>query len=156
MQWLRRKNQLSQEQLAERLGVSRQAVAKWEAGQSWPDLENVIALGECFGVSLDSLLKNQDGCEKALLDDGSVVLSEVKAFLRRAKQATYAGKGPESEASRPQSHDLRYEEAERIYIDTYLGGECFAGEEAIWENGQPIWAMNYCGRVLGNGFSGAF
>lgn len=43
-----------------------------------------------------------------------------------------------------------------MYIDTYIGGEKFAGEEALWENGSPYWAMNYCGRIIANGFSGDF
>lgn len=155
LQWLRRNMKWSQEELADRLQVSRQAVAKWESGQSWPDVENLLGISEVFGVSLDSLLK-KDECGAVLTQRATGVVTKLKAFVRRAKQATYAGKGPECECSRPQSHDLRYEEAELLYIDTYLGGECFAGEEAIWEHGQPIWAMNYCGRVLESGFSGEF
>ncbi|WP_438495908.1 DUF5680 domain-containing protein [Paenibacillus sp. IHBB 3054] len=42
------------------------------------------------------------------------------------------------------------------YIDTYLGSEKFAGEEALWEDGTPIWAMNYAGRIIAEGFSGDF
>ena len=81
---------------------------------------------------------------------------KITEFLLRAKKATYAGKGPESAPSRPVSHDLQYAEGDLLYIDTYLGGEKFAGEEAVWERGQPIWAMNYCGRVIAEGFSGDF
>ncbi len=77
-------------------------------------------------------------------------------FLLRAKRATYAGGGSESTPSRPCSHDFRYEEGALLYIDTYLGGLQFAGEEALWEAGQPFWVMNYVGRVLGEGFSGDF
>lgn len=46
---------LSQEQLAERLGVSRQAVSKWELDASAPDLDRLVLLGRLFGVSLDQL-----------------------------------------------------------------------------------------------------
>ena len=78
-------------------------------------------------------------------------------FLLRAKRATYAGHGAEAESSRPASHDLGYAEGRFAYYDTYLGGERFAGEEALWDNGAPVWAMNYCGRVLDPaGFSGDF
>jgi hypothetical protein len=77
-------------------------------------------------------------------------------FLIRAKKATYAGKGPEATSSRPNSHDLHYEEDSLKYIDTYLGGFSFAGEEAIWKDDVPIWAMNYVGRVLSEEFSGDF
>jgi len=53
---LRRKRGLSQEQLAEQLGVSRQAVSKWESGQSVPELDKLQALSRCFGVTLDQLM----------------------------------------------------------------------------------------------------
>jgi hypothetical protein len=80
----------------------------------------------------------------------------VADFLIRAKRATYAGKGAEVAASRLGSHDLRYEEGNFSYYDTYLGGTAFAGEEALWDEGTPFWAMNYVGRVVGEGFSGDF
>lgn len=57
----RKKNGWSQEELAEKLSVSRQAVSKWESAQSIPDLQRVIQLSEIFGVSTDYLLK--DECE---------------------------------------------------------------------------------------------
>ena len=56
---LRRKAGLSQEELASRLEVSRQAVSKWESGQTLPDLERAAALSRLFGVSLDYLLKEE-------------------------------------------------------------------------------------------------
>ncbi|MBQ7874797.1 MAG: helix-turn-helix transcriptional regulator [Oscillospiraceae bacterium] len=52
---LRRKNEISQEKLAELVGVSRQAVTKWESGKSNPDTENLIRLAEIFEVSVDEL-----------------------------------------------------------------------------------------------------
>ena len=77
-------------------------------------------------------------------------------FLIRAKQATYAGKGAESASSRVNSHDLIFKEGEYMYYDTYLGGDKFAGEEALWISGVPYWSMNYVGRVTGDNFSGEF
>lgn len=53
---LRRTHGLSQEELAERLGVSRQAISKWERAESSPDTDNLIALAQLYGVSLDTLL----------------------------------------------------------------------------------------------------
>ena len=53
---LRRKNGLSQEQLAEKIGVSRQAISKWEGGLSTPELDKLKALSECFQVTIDELL----------------------------------------------------------------------------------------------------
>lgn len=53
---LRKKNNLSQEELAEKLGVSRQAVSKWERSEASPDTDNLIALAEIYGMSLDELI----------------------------------------------------------------------------------------------------
>lgn len=58
LQELRKKNGLSQEELADKLGVSRQAVSKWERGEALPDIENLIALAKLYGVSLDDLVGN--------------------------------------------------------------------------------------------------
>lgn len=60
IQELRKENGLSQEQLAEKMGVSRQAVSKWESGICVPDIENIIALSELFEVSTDYLIKGEE------------------------------------------------------------------------------------------------
>ena len=80
----------------------------------------------------------------------------IVSFLIRAKQATYAGKGAETASSRIGSHDLVYRENNLMYYDTYLGGDRFAGEEALWISDVPYWSMNYIGRVTGSPFSGDF
>ena len=54
---LRKKSGLSQERLAEKLGVSRQAISKWESGQSVPETDKLIAISDYFNVSLDYLMK---------------------------------------------------------------------------------------------------
>lgn len=60
IQSLRKQKGLSQEELADRLGVSRQAVSKWESAQSVPDVEKIIALSEFFEVTTDYLLKGTE------------------------------------------------------------------------------------------------
>lgn len=55
---LRRRQGLSQEQLADRLGVTRQSVSKWEGGAAMPELAKLVALSELFGVSVDYLVKD--------------------------------------------------------------------------------------------------
>ena len=60
---LRRQNGWSQEELANQLNVSRQAVSKWEGGMSIPDLDKILKLSALFEVSTDYLLK--DGCSHA-------------------------------------------------------------------------------------------
>lgn len=57
---LRKKSGLSQEQLAEKLKVSRQAISKWESGASYPESDKLIAISRYFNVSLDYLV-NEDG-----------------------------------------------------------------------------------------------
>lgn len=57
IQSLRKTRGLSQEELAEKTGVSRQAVSKWESGQSVPDLEKIIVMSGYFGVTTDYILK---------------------------------------------------------------------------------------------------
>lgn len=54
----RKKTGLSQEQLADKLGITRQAISKWEAGSAVPELSKLLALSEVFGVSIDYLVKD--------------------------------------------------------------------------------------------------
>ena len=55
---LRKKNSLSQEELAQELGVTRQAVYKWESGNSSPEIDKIRAIARLFGVSFDYLLND--------------------------------------------------------------------------------------------------
>lgn len=94
---LRKKNGWSQEELAQQLEVSRQAVSKWEGAQATPDLERILRMSQVFGVSTDYLLKDTveeaeaapaaaspaDTAQSARL----VTLEEAYAFLA-AKEAT--------------------------------------------------------------------
>ena len=56
---LRKGRKISQEELAEKLGVSRQSVSLWENGQTQPTIENIIAIAEVFGVATDDILKDK-------------------------------------------------------------------------------------------------
>lgn len=57
---IRNENRLSQEELADRLGVSRQTVSKWELGNAYPEIDKLIAISNVYQVSIDYLLK--DNC----------------------------------------------------------------------------------------------
>lgn len=57
IQYLRKAKGISQEELADKVGVSRQAVSKWESEQSTPDLEKIIIMSDFFGVTTDYILK---------------------------------------------------------------------------------------------------
>ena len=63
LQKLRKENGYSQEQLALELGISRQAVSKWERAESSPDTDNLILLARLYNVSLDELLSTDDSTE---------------------------------------------------------------------------------------------
>lgn len=63
LQQLRKEKGYSQEQLAEALGISRQAVSKWERAESSPDTDNLICLAKLYGVSLDELLQTDQSVE---------------------------------------------------------------------------------------------
>lgn len=56
--FLRNTNKFTQEEVAEKIGVSRQAVAKWEMGETVPDLKNCMALAELYQVTLDDLVRH--------------------------------------------------------------------------------------------------
>lgn len=158
LQILRKQNSMSQEKLGEKIGISRQAVAKWEVGESCPDIDKMIILSELFRISIDKLVKDNDdeNCSNEYTKQLNFTNQKEIEFLCRAKKSTYAGKGGEVVSSRPNSHDLQYVENNLKYIDTYLGGEKFAGEEAIWCDNTPFWCMNYIGRIIADGFSGDF
>ena len=62
---IRKQAGMSQEQLAEKLGVSRQAVTKWETDAGIPDIENIMAISALFDLSIDELFSNERGTKKA-------------------------------------------------------------------------------------------
>lgn len=61
---LRKKSNISQEQLAQMLNVTRQAVSKWESGQSMPDVEKLVSMSRFFGVTTDQLIFGGKAPEK--------------------------------------------------------------------------------------------
>ena len=67
----RKQEGLTQEQLSEKLGISRSAVAKWETDNGIPDISNLIALSDEFGLSLDELIKENTAVKKKLIADSS-------------------------------------------------------------------------------------
>ena len=68
---------MTQEDVAEKLGVSRQAVAKWERGESLPDIESCIGLSELFGTTVDMLVRNMQ-VQARNADDGKHVFGISK------------------------------------------------------------------------------
>ena len=90
LQELRKQNGLSQEALAERLDVSRQAVSKWESGQTYPETDKLIAISDIFGVTLDSLIK--DGPIEYKADGGNVFFAprwRLPAYEYKSKRTLF-------------------------------------------------------------------
>jgi len=75
-------------------------------------------------------------------------LSQLHDFILAAKSATYVGSGAPTAASRPKSHDLAFKQGDYRYLDSYFGGSDFIGEEVVYWQGEPVWAMNYYGYIL--------
>ncbi|MEE0418731.1 MAG: helix-turn-helix domain-containing protein [Lachnospiraceae bacterium] len=99
--YLRRANGYSQEEVAEKIGVSRQAVAKWENGDSIPDLANSIALSELYRVTLDNLVKYEERASKLPIPEkgkhifGSVTVGERGQIVipKKAREIFHIGPG---------------------------------------------------------------
>lgn len=80
---LRKAHKYTQEEVAEKLGVSRQAVAKWESGETVPDINNCLALARLYNVSLDDLVnhsRKRDGI--GIQPEGKHVFGTVKVGER--------------------------------------------------------------------------
>lgn len=86
LQRLRKNKNISQEELAEIMNVSRQAVSKWESGQSIPDIDKLVEISNYFNVSVDNLLKD----EKEIIQKDLLETKEVKTsnnlFNSKAKR----------------------------------------------------------------------
>jgi len=90
---LRKKNGWSQEELAEKMKVSRQAVSKWEGAQTVPDLEKILMLGSLFGVTTDYLLKDEMEDEEFTDVNGNtsvkrITLAQANEFIEWRKSAS--------------------------------------------------------------------
>ncbi len=77
---LRKAHGWSQEELADRIGVSRQAISRWELDSAKPDADNIIMLCELFGVSADYLLRDQCCVETEDSKQGSARIQSVSAY----------------------------------------------------------------------------
>ena len=95
---LRKRSGWSQEELADKLGVSRQSISKWEGAQSVPDMNRILKMSELFGVSTDYLLKDELGPESMAVEAlpipdtepplRRVDLEEASAFLEHRQTAS--------------------------------------------------------------------
>ena len=87
IQSLRKQKGMSQEELADKIGVSRQAVSKWESEQSTPDLDKVVIMSELFEVTTDYLLK---GIEPVAVNDHKTMADVVDEKILNEKNGRRA------------------------------------------------------------------
>lgn len=73
---------------------------------------------------------------------------ELNAFIVAAKSASYVGRGAHVASCRPGSQDIVFRDGGFSYLDSYFGGADFIGQEVVWFEDRPVWAMNYYGRIL--------
>lgn len=98
LQVIRKKNQLSQGNLAEMLGVSRQAVSKWELGEGYPEVDKLLLLSKKLNVSLDSLLENEikaEPSENGQSSDQIRIASLHEGVMINASKATITVLSPD-------------------------------------------------------------
>ena len=91
LQSIRKKNHLSQEELAEMLGVSRQAVSKWELGEGYPEVEKLLILSKKLNISLDSLMNSEATDfvpEKERSSDAIRIISPNEGVIINASKVT--------------------------------------------------------------------
>ena len=81
LQMLRKKNGYSQERLADKIGIARQTVSKWENGQAIPELNGLILLSELYGVTIDRIVKDDDECNILLCKSADIDLNKVVSFF---------------------------------------------------------------------------
>lgn len=75
-------------------------------------------------------------------------LEQLNTFVVHAKAASYVGGGTHSLPYRLGSHDLQFHEGGFSYLDSYFGGTDFIGQEVVYFQGRPVWAMNYYGHIV--------
>ena len=103
---LRKKNGWSQEELAEKMNVSRQSVSKWEGAQSVPDLNKILMLSEIFGVSTDYLLKDELEIEEYVETKPEIILEQSVRRVTMEEAIEFL--------------DIQKQNAERIAIGVFM------------------------------------
>lgn len=123
---LRKQKGLSQEELADKLGLSRQAVSKWERAEASPDTDNLICLAKLYGVSLDQLLNTEDDLN-TIVDEQ--VKKDVEVEEEKVEEATTTGEKANKETVHIDKDGIHIEsEDQTVHID----------KSGIFVNGEDI------------------
>ncbi len=176
----RKAHGLSQEELAEKIGVSRQAVSKWERAEASPDTDNLIILSEIYGVTLDDLLRGDSAAaekpaeaEKEAPDDNTTYVKEERVNFKNGVKAESGGDkvdigwhGIHVDAKDGSSvhidrRGIHVHDGEKVRAYTDENGDVYVDEELTRKNHKrrvanmvPVWAFALIA-FLAWGFSGA-
>jgi hypothetical protein len=77
--------------------------------------------------------------------------NQLASFIVAAKANSYVGAAAHSLSYRPASHDIQFHDGKFSYLDSYFGGTSFIGQEVVYFDKEPTWAMNYYGRIINTG-----
>ena len=89
---IRKRVGLSQEDLADKLGISRQAVSKWERAEASPDIDNLVALAKLYGVTMDDLLNTEKSVDEIFKEkDKADAWSDTSKFKKEEQTETVEG-----------------------------------------------------------------
>lgn len=128
LQTIRKKNRLTQEQLAELLGVSRQAVSKWEQGDGYPEVEKLLVLSKKLNISLDSLMGSDisggisanggsSGEIRITSPNEGVIISTSK--VTRSQEYKTGRKGPKYALFASDKNDMSFWGAQYTFLAWY-------------------------------------
>ena len=156
LQTLRKKNQLSQEGLAEMLGVSRQAVSKWELGEGYPEVDKLLILSKKLNVSLDSLLGEEgtpiisENCKpsdtiRIISPNEGVIVSASK--VARSQQFKGGKKSPKYALFASEGNDKSLRGEQNTFLAWYRTLEDvtreIAGIQEALETGEASYTLQY-------------
>lgn len=135
---LRKQHGLSQEELAAKLGLSRQAVSKWERAEASPDTDNLILLSRVYNISIDELLRTEDPVPEPEPEKGVKVTVNGKPIRFNVKDGfyfTYGDDEEEREAEADDPDNWHYDDTDgsgsglHIHVETDKHGD---GGKSFW------------------------
>ena len=152
LQKIRKKNQLSQEELAEMLGVSRQAVSKWELGDGYPEVDKLLILSKKLNISLDSLLGSENmpalseddkpaGTIRIISPHEGVIINASK--ISRSQQFKGGKNSPKYALYASDGNDMSFWGAQNTFLAWYRNLEDVTREIAEIQNALNAGAASY-------------
>lgn len=145
---LRRAKGYSQESLAHELGLSRQAVSKWERAESSPDTENLISLAKLYGVSLDELLRVDDAVEDDIaFENASRAADRASNELERQQEEERSAQAAaEAEEDRRRSREATAQAVEAATQASAAAAQ--AAQAAAQASAQTTWTVGTAGHLV--------